>query len=120
MTPEDLESMVAALLLRDGCSYATRVGGRGDEGIDVLARTADGRSILVQCKHYLAQKVSPREVREFAGAAAAYPGAMRLFVTTNEYTRDAARWAAEHGGVIAIDLVHLLRWANQIWNPLNT
>lgn len=120
MTPKELESMVAALLRRDGCTYADRVGGRGDEGIDVIGRTAGGRSILVQCKHYRAQKVSPREVREFAGAAAAYPGALRLFVTTNEYTRDATRWAAEKGGVIAIDLVYLLRWANRIWSPLNT
>ncbi|MER6566292.1 restriction endonuclease [Streptomyces sp. NPDC001093] len=120
MTPEGLESMVAALLRRDGCAYADRVGGRGDEGIDVVGRTADGRSVLVQCKHYRAQKVSPREVREFAGAAAAYPGALRLFVTTNEYTRDAARWAAEKGEVIAIDIVHLLRWASRIWSPMNS
>lgn len=116
MTPDQLEKMVAALLRRSGCRYADQVGGSYDDGIDVIGTTRDNRAVLAQCKHYKSRKVSPKEVREFAGAAAAHPGAVRLFVTSSEFTEHAAL-TAQRAGIEAINIVQLLRWANRIWTP---
>ncbi|MBZ0169583.1 MAG: restriction endonuclease [Kofleriaceae bacterium] len=44
--------------------------GRGDEGVDLLARKGS-ETLVVQCKRYGAQTISPAQVRELLGAVTA-------------------------------------------------
>ncbi|GGO94640.1 restriction endonuclease [Wenjunlia tyrosinilytica] len=45
------EFAVRDLMRRDGCPQAQQVGGRGDNGADVLATDPLGRRWVIQCKH---------------------------------------------------------------------
>ncbi|MEU6260465.1 restriction endonuclease [Streptomyces sp. NPDC047043] len=47
----EFEHAIQALLRRDGCRNATRVGGSGDLGADVTATDPYGRRWVIQCKH---------------------------------------------------------------------
>ncbi|MEE1943084.1 restriction endonuclease [Streptomyces sp. TRM 70361] len=45
------EYAVRDLMRRDGCADAQKLGGRGDNGCDVLATDPFGRRWVIQCKH---------------------------------------------------------------------
>ena len=45
------EYAVRDLMRRDGCADAQKLGGRGDNGCDVLATDPLGRRWVIQCKH---------------------------------------------------------------------
>lgn len=49
----EFEEPVTALCRRDGCTDVRRVGGAGGNGSDVTGRVPDGRTVIIQCKHYL-------------------------------------------------------------------
>ncbi|MFD0366054.1 restriction endonuclease [Nocardia sp. GCM10030253] len=52
LSPSEFEEALAALCRRDGCTDVKVVGGSGDLGADVIARTPDGRRIVLQAKRY--------------------------------------------------------------------
>jgi restriction system protein len=89
MTGADFERLIADLLIRDGYKEVRGVGGAGDRGADVLARTPDGRRITIQCKRQ-ARPVPADRVRNLIGAIyGMHAGSVGVLVTSNTLTRQA-------------------------------
>ncbi|MFI6058613.1 restriction endonuclease [Streptomyces sp. NPDC051286] len=119
MNWRDFEHHVAALLRRDGCTDVVVHGGRGDRGVDVTAVTADGRSIVVQCKSFAPYRpVWSGQLQKFLGASFVQHGAdVALFVATTSFTPDA-RAIAETHGITPVDRAHLEKWSAGVPLPI--
>ncbi|WTH62118.1 restriction endonuclease [Streptomyces sp. NBC_01546] len=92
MTWKEFELHVAGLLRRDGCTDVEVYGGHGgDRGVDITARTADGRSVAVQCKNFAPfRHVLSGEMQKFLGASKVLHQAdVALYVATCAFTREA-------------------------------
>lgn len=110
MSGGDFEDLIASLCRRDGCSDVRRVGGTGDNGVDVLAQFPDGRHMLVQCKRYAAHRAIPeRDIRDLAGARGYFGANLALFVTTSRLPAPAQKFATA-AGIIALHRDHLGQW----------
>jgi len=103
MNHKKFEIIVAIIF--ESLGYKTKVvGGSGDEGIDVIAYK-DGKRFFIQCKRK--DQVSPREIREFAGAIRDLnkeKGEKGFFVTTGEFTEEGKSFAKNNP--IEIDLIN--------------
>jgi hypothetical protein len=112
MNWREFEHHIAVLLRRDGCTDVVVHGGPGDRGVDVTARTADGRSVVAQCKHFAPYRpVWSGELQKFLGASRVQHTAdVALFVATTSFTPDA-RAIAETHGIIPVDRAHLEKWS---------
>ncbi len=107
LSPADFESLVASSLRRRGFQVE-HVGGKGDEGLDVVARR--GKDLVaVQCKRYNGTRVTPAAVREFLGALVPLNGARGVFITTSTFS-SAARDYARAQKVELVDEETLLTW----------
>ncbi|MFI1754867.1 restriction endonuclease [Streptomyces sp. NPDC020571] len=118
MNGREFEEHVATLLRRDGCTHVLVRGGSRDRGIDITALTADGRTIVVQCKRFAPHlTITSPEIQKFIGAAKVlHRSEVALFVATCPFTRDAQNIAVESG----ITTVH--RGLLEAWSagaPLN-
>ena len=101
LSPAGFEEFVADLFRRRGYK-ASRVGTRGDHGVDILLRNPNDERELVQCKNWKNKWVGEREVRDFYGALTHDEEAVRGYIVTTNYFSDPARkWA--HGK--PIDLI---------------
>lgn len=70
MNWREFEHHIAGLLRRDGCTDVILHGGPGDREVDVTARTADGRSVVAQCKSFAPYRpVWSGELQKFLGAS---------------------------------------------------
>lgn len=108
MTGQQFEEHVARLLRTHGYTRVAVVGGASDGGVDVRAQTPDGRPLAVQCKRWR-KPVPPNEVRAFLGAlAGGHRGYVGMFVSSNGFTREAVREAAD--GMILVDRHDLGLW----------
>jgi restriction system protein len=107
------EYAVRDLMIRDGFD-AERVGGAGDRAADVIGHGADGRVIVVQCKHTVTRaKVGARVIYQVNGTAEHAHGADDAIVVTNGgFTSDAIRYAAQVG-IYLIDRSALRAWAQE-------
>lgn len=94
LTPTQFENYIEELFRSLG--YKTRtVGGRGDGGVDVEAEK-DGVVHYIQCKKFITSKVPVGAVRDFYGAIAdRVDGGKGYFITTNVFTLDAEKFAAD-------------------------
>lgn len=113
MSGPDFEQWTARLLRRSGCTEVRVVGGAGDAGLDVLARSPGGLRVVVQCKryNYLTTKVGSPEVQRFAGTARIVHRAdIALMITTTNYTAPAER-LAQQAGIVLVNRVLLAEWA---------
>ncbi|MEU3773010.1 restriction endonuclease [Streptomyces sp. NPDC032472] len=108
MNRREFELHVAGLLRRDGC---VDVHG-GKLGVDITARTADGRTVAVQCKNFAPfRHVLSGEMQKFLGAAKVLHGAeVALCVATCTFSREALAIAAR-GGVTAVHRGLLEAWS---------
>jgi restriction system protein len=89
MTGSEFEHLVAELLRRDGYRSVGVVGRTGDRGVDVIARSQDGRRIAVQCKRQ-SRPVGADRVRNLIGAVhSSYAGHVGVLVTSNTFTGPA-------------------------------
>ncbi|KPH97100.1 restriction endonuclease [Actinobacteria bacterium OV450] len=111
---DGFEHTVAALCARDGCTSVEVVGGAGDLGADVLATTADGRRVVLQCKHYSEDnRVGSQDLQRFGGTCFAVHGAdVAVLVTTGSLTAPAAEYA-ETCGILCVDGEALAAWTDQ-------
>ena len=83
-----------------------------DRGIDITARTTDGRTIAVQCKNRAGRwSVPSADMQKFAGAARAI-GRMDipLFVATSTFSSEA-QVIADLTGVITVNRDELEEWS---------
>ncbi|MFJ9550523.1 restriction endonuclease [Streptomyces erythrochromogenes] len=108
---DGFEHTVAALCARDGCTSVEVVGGAGDLGADVLATTADGRRVVLQCKHYAEDnRVGSQDLQRFGGTCFAVHGAdVAVIVTTSSFTAPAAEYA-DACGIVCVDGEGLAAW----------
>lgn len=96
----EFEQLVADSYRRRGYAVAENHTPGPDGGVD-LRLTRDGALTLVQCKHWRAQKVGVKTVRELYGVMAAEQAAAGAVVCTGIYTEEAQRFARDK----AIDLI---------------
>ena len=95
LSPTDFEEFVTDLFRKRGYK-ASRVGNRGDHGVDILLRNPNGERELVQCKSWKNKWVGEKEVRDFYGALSHDEEAVRGYIVTTNYFSDPARkWARE-------------------------
>jgi restriction system protein len=111
MTGAQFEHYVAGLMRRTGFR-AVRVTGRAaDLGADIVASTADGRRVVVQCKRYAGNVGSPH-VQRLNGTAWTIHGAqVTMLVTTGRITANA-RELAGRCGIVLVDRDALAAWAS--------
>ncbi|WP_208870120.1 restriction endonuclease [Streptomyces monomycini] len=107
------EQAIAHLCERDGCRNVEVVGGAGDLGADVLATTADGRRIIIQCKRYCADnKVGSQDMQRFGGTCyTVHEADVAAVVTTSAFTEPAADYA-DTCGIRCFDGDQLVAWSN--------
>ncbi|WAZ22888.1 restriction endonuclease [Streptomyces cinnabarinus] len=112
MNGREFEEHVATLLRRDGCTDVLVKGRARDRGVDITARTPDGRLLVVQCKRFAPHlSITSPEVQKFAGAAKVlHRSDVALFVATCPFTRDALNIAAE-SGITAVHRGRLEEWS---------
>ncbi|WP_216587200.1 restriction endonuclease [Streptomyces brasiliscabiei] len=112
MTWQAFERHVAELLRRDGCTDVVVRQARSDRGIDITARTADGRTVAVQCKNRAGRWVVPSaDMQKFAGAARAiHPADVALFVATCNFSHEAQA-IAKLSGIVAVNSDELEAWS---------
>ncbi|MFF3336711.1 restriction endonuclease [Streptomyces sp. NPDC002888] len=112
MTWQAFERHVAVLLRRDGCTEVVVRQARTDRGIDITARTADGRTVAVQCKNRAGRRSVPSaDMQKFAGAARAVNRAdLALFVATCNFSLEAQA-IADLSGVITVNRDELEAWS---------
>jgi restriction system protein len=115
MTWLAFERHVADLLRRDGCTEVVVRRANSDRGIDVTARTADGRTVAVQCKRYSdRQYVSSADMQKFAGAAhTVEPADIALYVATCTFTHEAQA-IARLSGIVLVDRYELEAWTSGV------
>ncbi|MGW7057223.1 restriction endonuclease [Streptomyces sp. NPDC054904] len=115
---DGFEHTVAALCARDGCSPVEVVGGAGDLGADVMATTADGLRIVLQCKHYAEDnRVGSQDLQRFGGTCfAVHEADVAIVVTTSSFTAPAAEYAAACG-ILCVDGAALAAWTDQSAPP---
>ncbi|MGW1157507.1 restriction endonuclease [Streptomyces sp. NPDC002519] len=111
MTWQAFERHVAGLLRRDGCTEVVVRRAQSDRGIDVTARTADGRTVAVQCKKYNGRQcVSSADMQKFCGAARTVePADIALFVATCNFTHEAQA-IAHLSGIVLVNRHELEAW----------
>ncbi|MFI8391925.1 restriction endonuclease [Streptomyces sp. NPDC085540] len=111
---DGFEHAVAALCARDGCTSVEVVGGAGDLGADVLATTADGRRVVLQCKHYAEDnRVGSQDLQRFGGTCfAVHEADVAVIVTTSSFTAPAAEYA-DTCGIVHVDGGALAAWTAQ-------
>lgn len=112
MTWQALERHVAELLRRDGCTDVVVRQARSDRGIDITGRTADGRTVAVQCKNRADRWTVPSaDMQKFAGAARAVSRVdVALFVATCNFSSEAQA-IADLSGVITVNRDELETWS---------
>ncbi|SDD24915.1 restriction endonuclease [Streptomyces prasinopilosus] len=122
LDPDEFEQAIAELCRRDGCLDVDVVGGAGDLGADVVARTTDGRLMVIQCKRYCdANRVGSQDMQRFGGTCFTVHGAdVAVVVTTSDFTAPAIEYA-EQCGIVCMDGQELLRWQSgtgpRPWEP---
>ncbi|MFE0582645.1 MULTISPECIES: restriction endonuclease [unclassified Streptomyces] len=108
---DGFEHTVAALCARDGCVTVEVVGGAGDLGADVLATTADGRRVVLQCKHYAeGNRVGSQDLQRFGGTCfAVHEADVAVIVTTSSFTAPAVEYA-DVCRIVRVDGEGLAAW----------
>jgi restriction endonuclease Mrr len=110
LDPTRFEALVGRALERRGFRVAHH-GGRGDEGVDLLA-TKGGDTVAVQCKRYDSVPITPNQIREFLGAMVGAQASRGVFVTTSTFS-DAARAFAARQNMELVDSPILVSWLTQ-------
>ncbi|QJT06105.1 restriction endonuclease [Streptomyces asoensis] len=122
LDPYEFEQAIAELCRRDGCTEVEVVGGAGDLGADVVARTPDGRVLVIQCKRYSdTNRVGSQDMQRFGGTCFAVHGAeVAAVVTTGDFTAPAVEYARQCG-IVCVDGEDLGRWQDAAgprpWEP---
>jgi restriction system protein len=122
LDPYEFEQAIADLCRRDGCLDVEVVGGAGDLGADVMARTPDGRLVVVQCKRYCdSNRVGSQDMQRFGGTCfTVHEADVAVVVTTSDFTAPAVDYA-QQCGIVCVDGEELLRWQEGVgprpWEP---
>jgi restriction system protein len=89
----EFEELVAEAYRRKGYRVIENTSAGADGGVDIrLAK--DGKTHLVQCKHWRAGRVGVQVVREMVGVMLDQHAASVIVVTSGHFTAEARRFAA--------------------------
>jgi len=91
---KEFEELVGEAYRRQGYFVLENSSDGSDGGVDLRLRK-DGELVLVQCKHWKAQKVNVKIVRELYGIMASRKANRGIVVTYGAFTQDAKDFA--HG-----------------------
>ncbi len=94
LTPAQFEEFSRLLLLAAGYRDVQRVGGSGDQGVDLRMADPVGNLCVVQCKRY-AGSVSPAVVRELYGVMARTGAREAYLLTTGRVSAAAQAWIGD-------------------------
>jgi restriction system protein len=94
LSPETFEEFVAELFEALGFEVE-RVGGSGDEGVDLRLRRNDLRAI-VQCKYHKKSVVGSPELQKFLGSIHHTGSHKGFFVTTTTFSLAAEKFVSEN------------------------
>jgi restriction system protein len=86
------ETQVAAVYQQKGYCVQHLGGGGADGGIDVKL-VKDGKTTVVQCKHWQSWNVGVKPVRELFGVMTAEKADAAIFIASGNYTAEAQRFA---------------------------
>ena len=97
----NFETMVADLLVAMGYQEVQVIGGKDEQGVDILCEKREGllkTRIAIQCKcKALNQKIGPKDVSTLRDNLSTYQCQQGILVTTSELNDDAKRKAKESG-----------------------
>ena len=85
--------LIGELYRRQGHTVEMCSGDGSDGGVDLWLRK-DGRTTLMQCKHWKVYKVGVSSVRELFGILSAEKADHAILVTTGRFTPDARAFTA--------------------------
>lgn len=105
----EFEQLVEAVFRRRGFSVSTTRSG-ADGGVDLIAKR-DGQKLLVQCKHWNAQRVGVTVVRELKGVVAASDAQGGVIVSSGRFTNEVVSFS-RRAGIELIDGKALHRMAS--------
>jgi len=98
---DNFETMVADLLVAMGYQNVEVIGGRDDQGVDIVCEKRDGVTkvrVAIQCKcKGLASKVGPKDVSTLRDNLSTYQCQQGIIVTTTELN-DVAKVKAKEAG----------------------
>ena len=94
LTPAQFEEFARLLLVAADYRDVQRVGGSGDQGVDLRMRDPAGNLCVVQCKRY-AGSVSPAVVRELYGVMARTGAREAYLLTTGRVSAAAQAWIGD-------------------------
>jgi restriction system protein len=89
---QNFERQMAEVYRQKGYQVEETGGGGADGGID-LKLFKDGRTTIVQCKHWKIWTVGVKPIRELYGVMTAEKADSAIFITSGRYTGDALRFA---------------------------
>ncbi|MEU9305916.1 restriction endonuclease [Streptomyces sp. NPDC048269] len=115
---DGFEHTVAALCARDGCPHVEVVGGAGDLGADVIATTAEGLRVVIQCKRYgEGNRVGSQDLQRFGGTCfAVHEADVAVVVTTSAFTAPATEYATACN-IVCVDGDALAAWTESRTPP---
>ncbi|MFY4717310.1 restriction endonuclease [Streptomyces sp. LaBMicrA B280] len=122
LDPDGFEEAIAELCVREGCGEVEVVGGAGDLGADVVAVTAEGLRVVIQCKQYgETNKVGSQDMQRFGGTCfTIHEADVAAVVTTSEFTTPALDYARQCG-IVCVDGQELEAWREGTgpspWDP---
>jgi restriction system protein len=122
MTGSEFEQWFARLLEVSGFHAVEVRGGAGDRGADVVARTPDGRRVVVQCKRQsLHNRVGSAAIQRFAGTCREVHGGQLCMIVTNGFftAGDGVRLARQLD-IVLVDRQMLETWAASRVPPVGT
>lgn len=90
---QGFERQLATVYRQNGYEVEETGGGGPDGGVD-LKLFKDGRTTVVQCKHWKTWKVNVKPVRELFGVMTAEGADAAIFIASGHYTADARNFAA--------------------------
>lgn len=98
---DNFEAMVADLLIAMGYKDVQVIGGKDDQGVDILCTKRDGIALTryaVQCKcKKLSQKIGPKDISNLRDNISSYQCQQGVFVTTSVLNDVAKKKATEAG-----------------------
>jgi restriction system protein len=117
MTGPQFEHYVADLMRRTGFRAVQVTGRTADLGADIIASTADGRRVVVQCKRHAGSVGSPHVQRLNGTAWTIHRADVTMLVTTGRLTAHA-RDLAVRCGIVLVDRAALTAWIASQRPPL--
>jgi hypothetical protein len=91
LPPGEFEEMTTELYRARGFQ-ARKTGASGDHGVDVVVKSKDGKTMVVQCKRWR-KPVGEPIIREFYGTMHHEKAAHGTIIATSGFTPQAIEWA---------------------------